>query len=62
MDKEKEILKKELCINNNEERKNKVVQKRDVPTPPQFHKSVQKLFEVVALLYKAHYRENNREE
>lgn len=61
MDKEKKILKKELCINNKEE-KNKVVQKRDVPTPPQFHKSVQRLFEVVALIYKNHYNENKREE
>ena len=57
MDKEKEILKKELCINNNEERKNKVVQKRDVPTPPQFHKSVTNLFGTVAEIYKGNKRQ-----
>ncbi len=61
MDKEKEILKSELCIEKDRE-ENALTKKEDVPTPLQFHKSTARLFEIVAIIYKNHYRENEREE
>ena len=56
MNKEKEILKNELCINKSKE-KNKVVQNKSVPTHPEFHKSVTSLFGIVSEIYKGNKRQ-----
>ena len=61
VDKEKEILKSELCIEKDKE-EDSLTKKEDVPTHPEFHKSVIKLFEAVSSIYKTQYKANKPEE
>lgn len=56
MSSEKEILKSELCIEKDRD-EDALTKKEGIPTHPEFHKSVAKLFEVVAFIYKNNQRE-----
>lgn len=59
---EKEVVKEELCINNNVKEESKVIQGEGVPTPPKLHKSVKKLLEAMAFIYKRHCEANKEME
>jgi hypothetical protein len=61
VDKEKEILKSELCRENNSE-ENSLTEKESIPTHPEFHKSVAKLLEVISFIYKRNHEANKPEE